>query len=356
MDNRFQNIHRTLYDSGEANVGEYFNDSLNKYVNDAMLEKIGIYDFVNSLEEQVNALPYYDKNNEEDKRYIDRQLREDMADEFLSNNYRPVINYKQLLQDKEGYKKNKNYDYMSVMNTILDSLKNVEEGSGDGRFLYTKEKDVPIKKTYDDLYKTVGGLEGLFAKRKEAGLKVDYDEDEINTMLRDLSSSEIVSVPLVNINNLLKGNPDATVSFSMNKRPVIAEADGIYSAQDNVMDIYPYDTPASLYETYMHELQHAVQNLGSDTQQRIIPQDYLPNGESNLQATEAQAAIADHLASWQAVNDRIMVSPKDMEDFIADMEERGGIYYGDKLVPANIVRIMLPKLAYHKTNKGNGYA
>lgn len=367
MADRFKNLHRKIYDNlSQDELDNEYTDALNKYITMPVLEKIGFTDVVKDIDENITnkykSYKWYNEEDEDDINSLNNEISNQVDKSILMPSNRATLRLRDILYDKEGYKKNVNYDYQPALEPFLTALnKEMVEYGDDTTVVENDERvNVPVKKLYDDTYKSVGGLKGLFEKRRAAGLKVDYDQEEINKVLETLGTfGKGESVPFINTFELLKDKEDMSTGYYASTYPNVLDAVGVYQSANNAIKASPTASPTQQNQIFMHELRHKLQDVPYKSNHQIIPRDFMQqsnDGKYELDSVEVEATIAEQMSKWQAEKDRVIITPKDVEDFIKDTDSKNGFEYNGRPIPPFMLRIMIPKLAYNESKTGGGYA
>lgn len=245
---------------------------------------------------------------------------------------------------------------------------------------------VDIDEYYNELYKAVGGVEGVYRGRQKAGLNTgkytdkeleairDYTVDSPNLHKLSFETLNNISSPKDNIYKntaMVSGNSKGNYkSESRNKNtgltylPFNTTGDiyddvkahlGHYKPYENRvgvnLDLHKYrNLDKNLQSIFHHEITHAKQNPPTNKYLQKMHKSRYENELLNIgkvPMNEIEASVSDKMFEWQKVNNKVMLSKKDFNDFIKNTD----FYYGNLPIPKEVVKIVAPRMVKDDSKK-----
>jgi hypothetical protein len=215
------------------------------------------------------------------------------------------------------------------------------------------------KKYYDELYKSVSGIEGVMAARKKAGMNVGAYTPEERLQIEKYNDRANWSYP--NTRRVTAMPTPFELSMDAKSRPftmmniddwgkdvgglVNHDAEkyepGLRVGLTTQVFTHPRELGVTPKEILHHEMQHVRQDGYPEQYKDYDRPGFVP-------MNEIEAVISQEMNKWQRENKRILLNKKDMEDFLN--EDKRDMKYGDDIIPPNLIRIIAPRIVQEKTN------
>lgn len=156
------------------------------------------------------------------------------------------------------------------------------------------------KDLLNNIYQDVGGVDKMFQERKKNRLNIEYDPTQFDKILQ---------------NNHVDYNKNNDIKLNM--KDLGYNKYGLYN--QNEITIYPYYKVSPFTSNvFLHELTHSFQgdyigaltDINKDKIKKGISINYWDN------QNEIEARASGYLHDWQRKNNKILLTPKDLEDLI----------------------------------------